>query len=176
MTSPTAVFGENEVAEASRVRLSRLTLEHLDGMTGWIEAALSPDWGVEELRRAVEAGDATLISDGTGGPIGAPGVVLEAREAGAATIPFTAIEPSRRYRGLGGAAGLALERHLRRRFAVERVYAPVPDGRGLAVYFWLRLGFRPLTRAEAPWPLVGLTGASSAGEALRGIWMLRGTE
>jgi hypothetical protein len=24
-----------------------------------------------------------------------------------------------------------------------RFYAPIPDGRGLAVYFWLRLGYRP---------------------------------
>jgi hypothetical protein len=68
---------------------------------------------------------------------------------------------------LGGEAGLALERHLRHKLGVERVYAPVPDGRGLAVYFWLRLGFRPLTRSEAPWPLVGL-----GDESGRGIWMV----
>jgi len=85
-----------------------------------------------------------------------------------ACVPFISIEPSRRFRGLGGEAGLALERHLRRRLGVERVLAPVPDGRGLAVYFWLRLGYRPLTASEAPWPLVGL-----GPEAGSGIWMAR---
>ena len=50
----------------------------------------------------------------------------------------------------------------------ERVYAPVPEGRGLAVYFWLRLGFRPLSRAESPKSPLGLTGDSKPG-----IWMVR---
>jgi hypothetical protein len=44
----------------------------------------------------------------------------------------------------------------------------VPDGRGLAVYFWLRLGFRPLLLPESPGPLIGLSS-----EPVRGIWMLR---
>jgi len=44
----------------------------------------------------------------------------------------------------------------------------VLDGRGLAVYFWLRLGYRPLTTAQAPWPLAGLSN-----EPRRGLWMVR---
>jgi hypothetical protein len=36
------------------------------------------------------------------------------------------------------------------------------------VYFWLRLGYRPLTSAQAPWPLAGLSQAPR-----RGIWMVR---
>jgi hypothetical protein len=48
------------------------------------------------------------------------------------------------------------------------VYAPVPDGRGLAVYFWLRLWFRPLRSAESPGPVIGLVGETRAG-----MWMLR---
>jgi hypothetical protein len=78
------------------------------------------------------------------------------------------IDPTRRYRGLGGEAALALERHLRKRFDIEKVYAPIPDWRGLAVYFWLRQGYRPVTFAEAPWPLTGLLI-----EPRPGIWMLR---
>src|SRR3989304_2843722 len=52
------------------------------------------------------------------------------RPPGAASVPFIAIDPRRRFRGLGGEAALAIERDLRRKLAVDRVYAPVPDGRG----------------------------------------------
>jgi hypothetical protein len=81
-------------------------------------------------------------------------------------LPFLAIDPARRFRGLGGEAGMALDAHLRGH-GFEKVYAPVPDGRGLAVYFWLRLGFRPLLPGEPPGTVVGL-----AGEEMRGIWMV----
>jgi hypothetical protein len=62
---------------------------------------------------------------------------------------------------------LTIERHLRGQ-GIERLYAPVPDGRGLAVYFWLRLGYRPLLTPKAPWPLAGLSETPR-----RGIWMAR---
>jgi len=74
-----------------------------------------------------------------------------------------------RYRGLGGEAALAIERRLRDGLAVERVYAPVPETRGLAVYFWLRLGYRPLLPSRAPAPPRFATGAG-------GIWLLRDSD
>jgi hypothetical protein len=163
----------------------------LEPMAVWLAGALAPEWGMEELEHTVNAGDGVLVSDGEGVAIGAAVALVGAFQDGAwssarpsrasgragrglpaesndvACVPFISIEPSRRFRGLGGEAGLELERHLRHKLGVERVYAPVPDGRGLAVYFWLRLGFRPLTRSEAPWPLVGL-----GDESGRGIWMV----
>ena len=78
------------------------------------------------------------------------------------------MQPERRYRGLGGEAGLAIERLVRDRVGVLNFYAGVPEGRGLAVYFWLRLGFRPLSIAEVPDAALGLTSESKPG-----IWMLR---
>jgi GNAT superfamily N-acetyltransferase len=84
-----------------------------------------------------------------------------------ASVPLIAIDPQRRFRGLGGEAGLALERHLGS-LGIERVYAPVPEARGLAVYFWLRLGYRPLSAGDMPGPPAGLDGSPMAG-----IWMVR---
>ena len=92
-------------------------------------------------------------------------------EPGAVSVPLVAVAPQRRFSGLGGEAVLAVEREVRARWGVQRCYAPVPDGRGLAVYFWLRLGYRPLTTAQAPWPLAGLSD-----EPRRGMWMVRDGE
>jgi hypothetical protein len=207
-----AIF-DGKVVEAGRVSLSTLTPDGLEPMTSWLTGALAPEWGLDDLQQAVEAGNGVLVSDVGGEAIGAAVALVgkfengawfparpEALEGGStctgttsplpagipspltergprsttagaearlsACIPFLGIEPARRFRGLGGEAGLALERHLRLRSGVRRVLAPVPDGRGLAVYFWLRLGFRPLTTSEAPWPLVGLSPTKVAG-----IWM-----
>lgn len=140
-------------------------------MAPWLQATLTPDWQTADLECAVSAGAGVLVSDAANEPIGLAIALLDLPQPGTATVPFLTIAPERRFRGLGGEAALALERHLRRKFGVTRVFAPVPDGRGLAVYFWLRLGFRPLLQTEAPWPLVGLTS-----EARPGIWLARDEE
>ena len=133
----------------------------------WLAAALAPEWSLSDLEAAVTGGSGVLISDSQGAAIGAAVVLRGAPDAGSATVPFLAVEPERRFRGLGGEAGLALDAELRDE-GFSKVYAPVPDGRGLAVYFWLRLGFRPLTTPDSPGELVGLSK-----QAVRGIWMLR---
>lgn len=153
--------------ETERLRLSTLTAADVERLA-WLAGALAPDWRLEDLGPHVAEGRAVLVSDAAGEPIGAAVYVLDAPLPGAASLPLLAIAPARRFRGLGGEAGLAIERLLRQRFGVGRVFAPVPDGRGLAVYFWLRLGYRPLTLAEAPWPLVGLTPEPRAG-----MWLCR---
>jgi hypothetical protein len=108
-----------------------------------------------------------LISGLEGEAMGLALVRLDSPSSGDATIVFLGMQPERRYRGLGGEAGLAVERLVRERTGVGRVYAGVPEGRGLAVYFWLRLGFRPLSIGEAPGAPLGLTSESKPG-----IWML----
>jgi GNAT superfamily N-acetyltransferase len=142
----------------------------LEGMTPWLEAALAPEWTLAELEAPVAAGNGVLISDRDDAAIGVAVVLPNAPSAGCTTIPFLGVEPARRFRGLGGEAGLGLDRWLRDK-GYEKVYAPVPDGRGLAVYFWLRLGFRPLTKPQWPGPLIGLSQ-----RPVRGIWMLRDQE
>jgi hypothetical protein len=167
----TAIFQPEEAVSVGRIRLRRLTPEALNEMQDWLALSLAPDWPEYALEAATEQGEAVLIEEAnTGSAIGAGVAILDAPQKGTAAIPFISIDPNRRYRGLGGEATLALERHLRSRFDLENVYAPIPDWRGLAVYFWLRQGYRPVTSNEAPWPLTGLVP-----EPRPGIWMLRDT-
>jgi ribosomal protein S18 acetylase RimI-like enzyme len=63
-------------------------------------------------------------------------------------IDFIAVPPAKRRLGLGGRAALALEKRLAREHG--RVLLSVPASAGLALYFWLRLGYRPLLRSQ--WP------------------------
>ncbi len=163
------IFQPDERLAVGRISLSALTEDALAPMLPWLEGWLAPDWTADVLSAPVSEGEAVLISEAaTGGAIGVAVARFDAPTPGAVAVPFISIDPARRYRGLGGEATLALERHLRARFGIERVYAAIPDWRGLAVYFWLRQGYRPVTGSEAPWALTGL-----GAEPRPGIWMLR---
>jgi hypothetical protein len=151
---------------AGRIRLSLLKPEALAGMEAWLPGALSPEWTQDDLQAALQTAMGVAIEDAAGEAIGLAIVQLGVPQSGCASVPLIAIEPSRRFRGLGGEAGIVLDAHLRSA-GYSRVYALVPDGRGLAVYFWLRLGFRPLRLMESPGPVTGLLGEPRAG-----IWML----
>ena len=131
----------------------------------WLEQALAPEWRLGDLEAHRET-DGFAIADAAGDPVGLGVVRPEGPRPGAATFAFVTIDPARRYAGLGGEAALAAEAQARRRWPVDELLAPVPEGRGLAVYFWLRLGYRPLTGAEAPWQLLGL-----AEQPYAGIWL-----
>jgi hypothetical protein len=164
----TTVFPPSQPPVTSgRIRLSHLTVADVDKMP-WLAAVLAPDWQIDALIQAVEAGAGILISNESDLPIGVAIVLLGQPRVGTATVPVIGIDPSQRFRGLGSEAIITIERYLRAQFGVQTVYAPVPDGRGLAVYFWLRQGYRPLTKAEGPGPLIGLTQ-----EPRPGIWMVR---
>lgn len=79
--------------------------------------------------------------------------VLAARERaparGAAIIDLVATPRVHARRGVAMAAVTLLEQRLRRHGA-RTIYAPVPEAHGIAVYFWIRLGYRPLMRGA--WP------------------------
>jgi hypothetical protein len=167
VTSP--LFAPGETVSSTRLRLSAMTVEALQPLLEWLTpSALAPDWMLDDLIPHVEAGHTVRVSDLEDVTMGLAVALESAPDAGAAIIPLLAIAPNRRFVGLGGEAGLALEAQIRARWGAQRIYAPVPDGRGLAVYFWLRLGYRPLQLSEAPWPLAGLSA-----EPRPGIWMLR---
>ncbi len=168
MLAAVTLFEPTESLISGRIHLGPLPPEAFEAMSGWLEAAVAPEWRLEDLRGAIEAHESVLVSDAGGAAIGMAVVLAHQPSQDAATIPFLAIDPERRFRGLGGEAGLALEQRLRQKLGVAKVYAPVPEGRGLAVYFWLRLGFRPLSAADSPGPPLGLTDESKPG-----IWMLR---
>jgi hypothetical protein len=166
MAGAVTLFAPGEVIASDRLRLTALNAESLEAMS-WLQAALKPEWKLSDLEAAREASEGVLISDGLEKVVGLALLRLDCPNKGDATIPFLAMDPARRFRGLGGEAGLALEHQVREKLGVERFYVAVPEGRGLAVYFWLRLGYRPLTTGAAPSP-VGLDGNPMAG-----IWMVR---
>jgi hypothetical protein len=59
-----------------------------------------------------------------------------------------------------------LEEDARRQRLAHRFAAGVTADAGRALYFWLRLGYRPLLQADLPWP-----------SPRRGVvWMVRETE
>lgn len=80
----------------------------------------------------------------------------------AARVDFLAVSPEERRLGIGGRTALALERRLRGK--TKSVYTLVPASIGLALYFWLRLGYQPLTERE--WPVTRESTEPS-------IWMKR---
>jgi len=161
------LFEGGEVAATARLRLSLASPGDIDGLP-WLAAALSPEWEPADIEAPAGAGECVVIWRTDGAPIGLAVAVAGQPNAGSACISLLAIEPAERFRGLGGEAALALEGRMLDSWRSRVVLAPVPEGRGLAVYFWLRLGYRPLLRADAPWPLVSLGGRS-----VRGIWMAR---
>lgn len=80
---------------------------------------------------------------------------------GAALVHFLAVPSDRRRLGAGHRSALALEARLPA--SIKRVYVSIPARLGLALYFWLRLGYRPLTQRE--WP--------AAPEDAPTVWMVR---
>ncbi|MEX2157798.1 MAG: hypothetical protein WEB04_00135 [Dehalococcoidia bacterium] len=82
-------------------------------------------------------------------------------ERGAALVRFMAVAPDRRRLGAGGRTALALERRLAR--STSKIYVHLPERLGLALYFWLRLGYRPLT--QRAWPV--------AADGAFATWMVR---
>ena len=161
-----------EVVRSRRLQFSRLTAADSDAMSKWLSPELAPDWRFEDFSSQIDANNAVLISENESGDrLGVATVSLDEPLDGSASLTFISIDPQHRFRGLGGEAGLSLENHIRRRLGIDRVFVPVPDGRGLAVYFWLRLGFHPVLKSTAPWPLAGLSA-----DPRPGIWLLRDEE
>lgn len=161
------VLAADQSITSARLRITAYNASEAE-LPLWLGGALAPDWDVAQLQAALEDGNGLLISGATGEPVGLAVVFMDRPFPASATVAFLAIEPARRFRGLGSEASLAIERHLRSTKEIQRFYAPVPDGRGLAVYFWLRLGYRPLLQTQAPGPLLGLSRGPKAG-----IWLLR---
>lgn len=85
----------------------------------------------------------------------------ETPDVHSARVEFLAVRPDQRRLGIGGRTALALERRLRN--TTQRLYTLVPASIGLALYFWLRLGYCPLTQETWPEPTSNLPA----------VWMVR---
>jgi GNAT superfamily N-acetyltransferase len=160
----THLLGAGEVVETRRLRLRALVAEDLTAP--WLAATLAPDWQVADIQARLDS--AVAAEDKAGAFVGLAVALPGTPRADAATFALVTVDPARRYAGLGAELVMAVETLLRERRRVVESLAPVPAGRGLAVYFWLRLGYRPLTMSVTPGPVIGLTGAP-----YEGIWMSR---
>jgi hypothetical protein len=82
-------------------------------------------------------------------PVGVIAVRVHAPKRGETIIELVATPAERARTGAGMQAAALLEEDLRAR-GVQRIYAPASEAHGIAMYFWIRLGYRPLLRCE--WP------------------------
>ena len=78
-----------------------------------------------------------------------------APKRGTAIVELVATPPEDARLGAGMAAAAAVESVFREEL-VRVVYAPAPAVHGIAMYFWIRLGYRPLQRAEWPCERAGV--------------------
>jgi GNAT superfamily N-acetyltransferase len=112
-----------------------------------IDVAAPSDWLRGRLARERHLRVGVIERDGR-----AAGVAVyrvRAPRRAAAIIELVATTPADARRGSGMAAA-ALVEELLRADGIRTVYAPAPAGHGIDVYFWIRLGYRPLPRAA--WP------------------------
>lgn len=136
---------------------------------GWLDAWLAPvaaSVGYSELdgeHPGERLLDALRVEHGLQGRIvvrdgDAVGLIvyrLDTPRDGAATVKIVATRPEYARRGSGLATVAAVEDGLRQQ-GVRVVYAPAPAVHGIATYFWIRLGYRPLLRAEWPCERAGV--------------------
>ena len=132
-------------------RLRSLREADIEPLSAWLPPAASEAgcerWAAADALRETVGRPDTLVS-------GKPGIEsfvsyeLAAPQRDAAQIVFLAVTPDRRRLGVGQRTVLALERRLTR--SAARCFVLVPARLGLALYFWLRLGYRPLTQAASP--------------------------
>ncbi len=99
------------------------------------------------LRRSGEVGDAVRYEIRWRGARDAIGAAALDLAGEVPVIERLCIDEEARGYGAGSESATALLRLLGRRYAVVRTWAP-PD-QGLAVYFWVRTGFRPVA-GEGP--------------------------
>lgn len=130
------------------MRLRRLRRSDF-GYLGWLtEVATDTRYeksaGQDALIDLLDRPDVLIDSDRRG----VVAVAIGTPDENSATIDFLAVDPERRRLGTGGRLALATERRVQQE--VRTLFARVPMDVGLALYFWLRLGYRPLTSTQRP--------------------------
>ena len=143
--------------------LRALRNSDIPSLAAWLPAVASASgfdrWvDAQTLSNAIGNDNALLYTDDAGQAFVA--FALNTPKRNAAAVDFIAVAPERRRLGIGGRAAIALERRLSK--TTRQIYVAVPSSTGLALYFWLRLGYRPLMRPDWPAPLDGAS-----------TWMLR---
>jgi GNAT superfamily N-acetyltransferase len=127
-----------------RVTLTPIDPSALCAALPWLDKSLTEAESLEPPLVSLlpgREGEAFALVLVGGEPAGYVGYALH---AGLLTILALAIEPARRNLGFGAEAIYALEELN----SAARALALVPLGNGLAVYFWLRVGYRPVFASD----------------------------
>lgn len=136
-----AVQGWYSEAAATLAGLSRRPISHSKDLTSRLrEARWQPQRQIWLLTEAQSGEAAGLLDFG-----------LPETAEGWLTIAFLAVAKERRGRGLGGEAVLLLEEEAQQRGWAHRFRARIVPQNGLAIYFWLRLGYHALLSGQHPW-------------------------
>jgi GNAT superfamily N-acetyltransferase len=130
----------------SDIALAPLTPDDAAWLDGWLPA-VAARVGYDAGRLRAKGIDARIITH-EGERAGVVAFRTD-RRRGRAIIEVVATPPAHARHGIGMRAAAAIERELRDG-GVRAVFAPASDRHGIAVYFWIRLGYRPLFRDG--WP------------------------
>jgi hypothetical protein len=140
----------------------------VDGDAAWLDTWLAPvaasvgyeidgetAGGSIIARTRRERGVQARIIERDGASVGMLVYRSAAPKRGSAIIELVAAPPAFARCGAGMGAAVLVEDELRAAGA-RVVYAPAPAVHGIAMYFWIRLGYRPLMRGEWPCERVGV--------------------
>jgi len=101
-------------------------------------------WYDEAARTDLNDGRLAITLPGEDTPIGIIHYRADYPGTGWLTIGCVGLAPALRVRGYGSEAVLLLEEQALRLGLASRFRAQVEPSNGLALYFWLRLGYRPV--------------------------------
>lgn len=131
------------------MRLHAVRYSDVERLAAWLpdvaKHAGCPRWAIADALVEMAGSSQVLTNEDASAFIA---FQTAAPEADAAQVDFLAVAPGQRRLGIGGGMALGVERRLKRK--AKRLYALVPASIGLALYFWLRLGYRPLARKDSP--------------------------
>ena len=147
------------------ITLGPFEVHDITWLDGWLlpvaasvgyDGILARDAGASLTVRAAAEPDLRLrVINRDSVPAGLLVCRLHVPRQGAAIIELVATPPAEARRGAGMRAAALVEHELRAE-GVTVLYAPASAAHGIAIYFWIRLGYRPLMRPDWPCHRKGL--------------------
>jgi len=147
---------------AQRVSLRAIREDDVAAIETWFDEAVAAAGTPHPLPLSRGAGEGRSVSPQSGGVLvirrideDAPiGIVEYEAIGGWLTVQFIALAKAYRGWGYGSEAVRLLEESEIREDLAERFRAEVAMRNGLGLYFWLRLGYRPLAATESTQTMV----------------------
>ena len=135
-----------------RVVLRPLTENDLHAVIPWCDEAQGLVDHLRENASDDTLGPLAITLRQDGRPIGVMEYRVAVPEDGWLGFRFVAVEPWLRGLGLDSEAVRLVEDDVLKRGLARRFWAGVHHNDGLALYFWLRLGYHPARPDEERWP------------------------